>query len=307
MFDHAYRKQYIETLSKIICQFPDCKKECDGGRGFGNHLKYKHDGISRQQYAKDFKTEEWVSCPVCGDYYFRHFRDQYLNKARTCGQKECMDFMKREAVTKSEMTNLTKYGVRSVFQLDWVIELGKQKIQERKENGDCKIASRKAADKMIADGTYKIIVEKRQKWNEENPDKIKSATEKANQTKEDRDSAKIGAHKAADKMIADGTYIENAIKLKEWIKNHPEEKKESARKAADTKNKKAQEDPEYQTNVNSCNVYFRTREVRSEIWSTYATPGTTSPSRQILTKAKFTGTTSGLSTTTNLILTESSI
>lgn len=60
------------------------------------------------------------------------------------------------------------------------------------------------------------------------------------------------------------------------------------------------------TNVNSCNVYFRSREVTSEIWSTYALSGTTAPNRQIATVAKFTGTTSGLSTSVRIVLTEAS-
>jgi hypothetical protein len=60
------------------------------------------------------------------------------------------------------------------------------------------------------------------------------------------------------------------------------------------------------TNVNSCNVYFRSREVTSEQWSSYANSGTVAPNRQITTLAKFTGTTSGLHTTIAITLTESS-
>ncbi|MFA5174624.1 MAG: hypothetical protein WC438_05580 [Candidatus Pacearchaeota archaeon] len=61
------------------------------------------------------------------------------------------------------------------------------------------------------------------------------------------------------------------------------------------------------TNVNTCNVYFRCREITSEQWATYANPGTTAPNRQITTVAKFTGTASGLHTTVNITLTESNI
>ncbi len=60
------------------------------------------------------------------------------------------------------------------------------------------------------------------------------------------------------------------------------------------------------TNVNSCNVYFRSREVTSEIWSSYALPGTAAPNRQIATIVKFTGTTSGLGCAIRITLTESS-
>ena len=60
------------------------------------------------------------------------------------------------------------------------------------------------------------------------------------------------------------------------------------------------------TNVNSCNVYIRSREITSEIWSSYALSGTTAPNRQIATIVKFTGTTSGLSTSLRVVLTESS-
>jgi hypothetical protein len=60
------------------------------------------------------------------------------------------------------------------------------------------------------------------------------------------------------------------------------------------------------SNVNSCNVYFRSREITSEQWTTYANPGTVAPTRQITTIVKFTGTTSGLHQTCNVTLTESS-
>ncbi len=57
------------------------------------------------------------------------------------------------------------------------------------------------------------------------------------------------------------------------------------------------------TNVNTANVYFRSREVRSEQWSTYGSG--VSPSRQIITRAKFTGINSGLSSTILITLNES--
>jgi hypothetical protein len=59
------------------------------------------------------------------------------------------------------------------------------------------------------------------------------------------------------------------------------------------------------TNVNSANIYFRSREVRSEQWSIYGTG--VAPSRQILTYAKFSGVNSGLSVRVNITLTESSV
>lgn len=60
------------------------------------------------------------------------------------------------------------------------------------------------------------------------------------------------------------------------------------------------------TNINSCNVYFRSREITEEQWITYANSGTVSPNRQITTLVRFTGTTSGLHTTATVTLTESS-
>jgi hypothetical protein len=59
------------------------------------------------------------------------------------------------------------------------------------------------------------------------------------------------------------------------------------------------------TNVNSAQVYIRSREIRSEQWTTYATAGTTAPNRQISTMIKFTGVTSGLHTSIRVTLTES--
>lgn len=58
------------------------------------------------------------------------------------------------------------------------------------------------------------------------------------------------------------------------------------------------------SNVNQSTVRIRSREVRSEQWSTYGSG--TSPSRTITTKIKFIGVTSGLNTTINVTLNEAS-
>jgi hypothetical protein len=66
--------------------------------GFGTHINCKHH-ISKIQYVEQFQTEEWVSCPFCGQKYYRATVYQKMNSHCTCGSRECV---RKEAKTKGQ-------------------------------------------------------------------------------------------------------------------------------------------------------------------------------------------------------------
>jgi len=87
--------KYLNEELVVHCKIcDDFEHEYDNLRSFGIHFARAHEkDITRAEYAEKFKTEEWVSCTHCEEFYFRKAHNnsaQYLEVSeRTCGKEKC--------------------------------------------------------------------------------------------------------------------------------------------------------------------------------------------------------------------------
>ncbi len=138
------------------CEFVECNhREFDTTLGLSVHIKFSHH-ISKQEYAKKFKTKEWVECYICGKEFYKMINSQKRFDENgkcicaccgSCGQK-LANIFSTITKTKNEMHKLIQ------------IKAQKTKIVK----GSNKIGARKAADKMIANGFYCSEKHKMENW-----------------------------------------------------------------------------------------------------------------------------------------------
>jgi hypothetical protein len=105
---HFGRKQKKSEITNPVCQMQGCGRMFETERALKGHFKHAHPEITKEWYAENFRTSEWVSCPICGKEYYRTLKAQRIGKNPTCGNRECyLKFVDQE---KRE-TCLEKYGV----------------------------------------------------------------------------------------------------------------------------------------------------------------------------------------------------
>lgn len=68
---------------------------CEECKKFFNRLYYhirKHHLLSNEEYAEKWRTEDWVACPECNEYYFKSlkYRNSTQGEKATCGKKKCL-------------------------------------------------------------------------------------------------------------------------------------------------------------------------------------------------------------------------
>jgi hypothetical protein len=114
----AKNKKSIECL--VCHKIVSCKQV------FPHHLK-KCCGFSCGEYAKIFKTEEWVLCPICNTEYYRTLSEQRRDSNKTCSN-ECSRINKTVLYKKK---CLEKYGVDNVMKVDSVKKTSEQTCLER--------------------------------------------------------------------------------------------------------------------------------------------------------------------------------
>jgi len=84
--------------SGYVCKFEDCYYKTNSPIGFGKHLRKEHN-ISWEKYAKEFKTEEWIVCPICGKF---HYCTRYLQSiGKLCCSKKCASQQRIKTVRKN--------------------------------------------------------------------------------------------------------------------------------------------------------------------------------------------------------------
>ncbi len=91
--------------NKILIVCLECGETVNGKQGWPQHLKCCC-GLSCAQYAEKHKTEEWTSCSICGEMFYKPLKTQ--NKTKTCGKKECV--LKSKNI-EFEKSCLASFGV----------------------------------------------------------------------------------------------------------------------------------------------------------------------------------------------------
>lgn len=105
--EHFGRKQGKSEITNPVCQMPNCNRTFETERALKVHFMQAHPEITVEWYAQNFRTSEWVSCPICGKEYYRTIGSQRTGKNPTCGNKECyLVFVDAE----KRATCLEKYG-----------------------------------------------------------------------------------------------------------------------------------------------------------------------------------------------------
>lgn len=100
--------QYLNQKKHLCLLCIDKLNEYTLMSNFSSHLKREHD-TNRIKYAKMFRTEEWVTCPICKKHYFKESNEkQYF----TCRKKECR---KSWRLPKYKETCKKKYGTENYF------------------------------------------------------------------------------------------------------------------------------------------------------------------------------------------------
>lgn len=65
--------------NSITCLFNNCKKVFKNKQALGTHLNLIHK-ISSADYAKMFKTDEWVKCQICQKEFYRPLSHQRIDR-----------------------------------------------------------------------------------------------------------------------------------------------------------------------------------------------------------------------------------
>lgn len=107
--EHEGMKQGPSKITNTKCLMPECNgRVFSTERAFSIHLRKMHSNISKEEYAKHFRTNEWTFCPVCGNEYYRPVCAQEGNKKPTCGNKKCLNEFMNQA---RRATCLERYNV----------------------------------------------------------------------------------------------------------------------------------------------------------------------------------------------------
>jgi very-short-patch-repair endonuclease len=128
------------------CEYKECEnREFNTTLGLGIHVKFTH-RVSKQEYAKIFRTKEWVTCYICGKEFYKMINSQkrfdengkcICACCKACGQKLANIF---STITK------TKAGVHKLIQI---------KAQKTKrERGTDSVGATKAAVTKHKNGYY---------------------------------------------------------------------------------------------------------------------------------------------------------
>ena len=105
-----------------------CEKEYNSIRAIGSHIKQKHKITTQEYYDKYLRQENEGICPVCKKQTnFINLHDGY----RQFCCKKCA-YTSDIRINKIKETNLKKYGVENIYQLESI----KQKAQQNSHTND---------------------------------------------------------------------------------------------------------------------------------------------------------------------------
>jgi len=166
----------INLLSvKYKCKLDRCYYKTNFPKEFGKHLKEEHN-ITCAKYAEDFRTNEWIVCPICEKF---HYCTQYLQSVgKTCCCKECAIIKtnktkKEHGYYLSESFREARKKARKSFVENpknrgkAAVERSKKAVQTKKDNNFYESekfleTQRKIGESNIRSGVSRLISIKRQ-------------------------------------------------------------------------------------------------------------------------------------------------
>lgn len=227
----------------FICLFPNCDYSVTCSNAFSYHLTKKH-SIKREEYAFRFNTEEISTCYICDKKFFATRTAALLRRSVKCCSKKCAvklaaKTMKDNGTSKEIGRKLHEWcktnpekklaavnkAAKKMIEEGTYVENGKKKRKWCEENPEkVKEQAQRTAYTMKKNGTYvengkktiqfykdhpevrKFIGVKNKQRRIEEPEKYKEAIQKGRKTKLEKGIDSLTARKAANTMIADGTY-----------------------------------------------------------------------------------------------------
>lgn len=235
----------MNQKSRFKCLVDNCKN-ADRDYDYTSlmvHISRTHH-IKAEEYAEIYKTERWKQCSKCHEFFF----DKHNNKTY------CVKCGHQIGVEKTAKTR----RLRGDYEFERMSEISKKGWKTKIKNGTKNVGAQKAAKTNRENGHFEPdkVAERAKKagpaiskWRKEHLEEVKVAAQKAAdtiaangkkiemvikavKTRKDRGTDLIGAHKAADKMIAEGTYKEIGKKISKWCRDNPEKRSAAMKKAA---------------------------------------------------------------------------